>query len=172
MLHLSWHSKHKFGIQMVCFCYVSMWGYSWFIIILTCFICMYIVYENGKVCISILHPPGEDRFNELVCFLWLVALSLSFIMRCSFISGICGRALETNTERGINHYIGYIDALESKRRITCESGRSCKSIFLLNWMNLLRLMMISFSWKVMWRNDKAAFKKRVREIVRRSQENL
>lgn len=25
-----------------------------------------LVYENGKVCISILHPPGEDRFNELV----------------------------------------------------------------------------------------------------------
>ena len=24
------------------------------------------VYEDGKVCISILHPPGEDRFNELV----------------------------------------------------------------------------------------------------------
>lgn len=24
------------------------------------------VYENGKVCISILHPPGEDAFNEHV----------------------------------------------------------------------------------------------------------
>jgi ubiquitin-protein ligase len=24
------------------------------------------VYEDGKVCISILHPPGEDRFNEQV----------------------------------------------------------------------------------------------------------
>jgi len=22
------------------------------------------IYPNGKVCISILHPPGEDRFNE------------------------------------------------------------------------------------------------------------
>jgi ubiquitin-conjugating enzyme E2 G1 len=22
------------------------------------------VYENGVVCISILHPPGEDKFNE------------------------------------------------------------------------------------------------------------
>jgi ubiquitin-conjugating enzyme E2 G1 len=22
------------------------------------------VYDDGKVCISILHPPGEDRFNE------------------------------------------------------------------------------------------------------------
>ncbi len=22
------------------------------------------VYEDGKVCISILHPPGEDRYNE------------------------------------------------------------------------------------------------------------
>jgi len=22
------------------------------------------VYEDGKVCISILHPPGEDKFNE------------------------------------------------------------------------------------------------------------
>lgn len=24
------------------------------------------MYEDGKVCISILHPPGEDRFNEHV----------------------------------------------------------------------------------------------------------
>ena len=24
------------------------------------------VYEDGKVCISILHPPGEDRFNQQV----------------------------------------------------------------------------------------------------------
>jgi hypothetical protein len=24
------------------------------------------VYPDGKVCISILHPPGEDQFNELV----------------------------------------------------------------------------------------------------------
>lgn len=24
------------------------------------------VYNDGKVCISILHPPGEDRFNEHV----------------------------------------------------------------------------------------------------------
>ena len=23
------------------------------------------VYEDGKVCISILHPPGDDAFNEL-----------------------------------------------------------------------------------------------------------
>ncbi len=22
------------------------------------------VYPDGKVCISILHPPGEDKFNE------------------------------------------------------------------------------------------------------------
>ena len=24
------------------------------------------VYPDGKVCISILHPPGEDKFNEMV----------------------------------------------------------------------------------------------------------
>lgn len=29
------------------------------------------VYEDGKVCISILHPPGEDRFNERVSSLFL-----------------------------------------------------------------------------------------------------
>lgn len=23
-----------------------------------------VVYEDGKVCISILHPPGEDQFNQ------------------------------------------------------------------------------------------------------------
>ena len=26
------------------------------------------VYEDGKVCISILHPPGEDEFNEFVSY--------------------------------------------------------------------------------------------------------
>lgn len=25
-----------------------------------------VVFEDGKVCISILHPPGEDAFNEAV----------------------------------------------------------------------------------------------------------
>lgn len=25
---------------------------------------LYIVYPDGKVCISILHPPGVDEFNE------------------------------------------------------------------------------------------------------------
>jgi ubiquitin-conjugating enzyme E2 G1 len=26
---------------------------------------LFTVYEDGKVCISILHPPGTDVFNEL-----------------------------------------------------------------------------------------------------------
>lgn len=28
----------------------------------------YVVYENGSVCISILHSPGIDEFNEFVLF--------------------------------------------------------------------------------------------------------
>ena len=27
-------------------------------------VCRYAVYADGKVCISILHPPGTDQFNE------------------------------------------------------------------------------------------------------------
>ena len=26
----------------------------------------YVVFDDGRVCISILHPPGTDKFNELV----------------------------------------------------------------------------------------------------------
>jgi len=37
------------------------------------------VYPDGKVCISILHPPGEDKFNEQGKFLQGV---LCFAKRC------------------------------------------------------------------------------------------
>lgn len=39
------------------------------------------MYENGKVCISILHPPGEDAFNELVSSILYLTLSSSTIFQ-------------------------------------------------------------------------------------------
>ena len=39
------------------------------------------VFDDGRVCISILHPPGTDKFNELVSHLmrWS-AYSLSLLV--------------------------------------------------------------------------------------------
>ena len=42
---------------------------------------IHIVYEDGKVCISILHPPGEDKYNEQVSLFTLVILACNFILR-------------------------------------------------------------------------------------------
>eukprot|EP00388_Colpodella_angusta_P031988 GDKK01025109.1.p1 GENE.GDKK01025109.1~~GDKK01025109.1.p1 ORF type:complete len:168 (-),score=19.32 GDKK01025109.1:397-900(-) len=85
------------------------------------------VYEDGKVCISILHPPGEDRFNERESATerWRPILGVE-----SIIVSVISMLSDPNDESPAN-----IDAA------------------------------------VMWRNDKPAFKKRVRDVVRRSQED-
>lgn len=95
------------------------------IALLTTFI-FTLVYENGKVCISILHPPGEDRFNEQESAVerWRPILGVE-----SIILSVISMLSDPNDESPAN-----IDAA------------------------------------VMWRNDKPAFKKRVRDCVRRSQE--
>ena len=84
------------------------------------------VYQNGIVCISILHPPGEDAFNaqESADERWRPILGVEQIL-ISVISMLS----DPNDESPAN-----LDAA------------------------------------VMWRNDKAAFKKKVRQIVRKSQE--
>lgn len=84
------------------------------------------VYPDGKVCISILHPPGEDAFNqqEKAEERWRPILGVEQIL-ISVISMLS----DPNDESPAN-----LDAA------------------------------------VMWRNDKAAFKKKVRQIVRKSQE--
>jgi ubiquitin-conjugating enzyme E2 G1 len=85
------------------------------------------VYQDGKVCISILHPPGEDAFNsqESADERWRPILGVEQIL-ISVISMLS----DPNDESPAN-----LDAA------------------------------------VMWRNDKAAFKKKVRQIVRKSQED-
>jgi len=84
------------------------------------------VYPDGRVCISILHPPGEDEFNqqEKAEERWRPILGVEQIL-ISVISMLS----DPNDESPAN-----LDAA------------------------------------VMWRNDKAAFKKKVRQIVRKSQE--
>lgn len=84
------------------------------------------VYDDGKVCISILHPPGEDRFNqqETAAERWRPILGVE-----SIIMSVISMLSDPNDDSPAN-----IDAA------------------------------------VMWRNDRAAFKKKVREFVRRSQE--
>jgi len=84
------------------------------------------VYEDGRVCISILHPPGEDEFNsqESADERWRPILGVEQIL-ISVISMLS----DPNDESPAN-----LDAA------------------------------------VMWRNDRPGFKKKVRQIVRKSQE--
>jgi ubiquitin-conjugating enzyme E2 G1 len=84
------------------------------------------VYEDGRVCISILHPPGEDEFNsqESADERWRPILGVEQIL-VSVISMLS----DPNDESPAN-----LDAA------------------------------------VMWRNDRSAFKKKVRQVVRKSQE--
>jgi len=86
------------------------------------------VFPDGKVCISILHPPGTDKFNEdeTADERWRPILGVE-----SIIISVISMLSDPNDFSPAN-----IDAA------------------------------------VMWRNDKAAFKKRVREVVRKSQENM
>ena len=86
------------------------------------------VFEDGKVCISILHPPGDDAHNpqESAIERWRPILGVE-----SIIVSVISMLSDPNDDSPAN-----IDAA------------------------------------VMWRNDRAAFKKRVRDIVRRSQEDM
>lgn len=84
------------------------------------------VYEDGKVCISILHPPGEDAMNSQESALerWRPVLGVEQIL-VSVISMLS----DPNDESPAN-----VDAA------------------------------------VQWRNDRKDFKKKVRQIVRKSQD--
>lgn len=86
------------------------------------------VYEDGKVCISILHPPGEDALNsqESADERWRPILGVEQILM-----SVISMLNDPNDESPAN-----LDAA------------------------------------VMWRNDRAAFKKKVRQIVRKSQETM
>jgi len=84
------------------------------------------VYADGRVCISILHPPGEDATNEL----------------------------ETADERwrpilGVEQIL--ISVISMLSDPNDESPANIDSA-------------------IQWRNDKPGFKKKVRQIVRKSQE--
>ena len=85
------------------------------------------VYEDGKVCISILHPPGDDAFNEqeTADVRWRPILGVE-----SIIISVISMLSDPNDDSPAN-----VDAA------------------------------------VMWRNDRTEFKRRVRDIVRRSQES-
>eukprot|EP01038_Epipyxis_sp_PR26KG_P007680 gene7680-10450_t len=86
------------------------------------------VHDDGRVCISILHAPGEDPHNqqETAIERWRPILGVE-----SIIISVISMLSDPNDESPAN-----IDAA------------------------------------VMWRNDKVTFKKRVKDIVRRSQECL
>jgi len=85
------------------------------------------VYEDGKVCISILHPPGEDAMNaqESAEERWRPILGVEQI-----IVSVISMLSDPNDESPAN-----LDAA------------------------------------VMWRNDRKAFRKKVRQVVRASQED-
>jgi len=85
------------------------------------------VYEDGKVCISILHPPGDDATNQLETseIRWRPILGVE-----SIIISVISMLSDPNDDSPAN-----LDAA------------------------------------VMWRNDKIAFKKAVKQVVRLSQES-
>mmetsp|Transcript_736 Transcript_736/g.1496 ORF Transcript_736/g.1496 Transcript_736/m.1496 type:complete len:127 (+) Transcript_736:544-924(+) len=85
------------------------------------------VYEDGKVCISILHPPGEDAMNaqESAAERWRPILGVEQI-----VISVVSMLSDPNDESPAN-----LDAA------------------------------------VMWRTNRIAFKKKVRQIVRKSQED-
>ncbi len=84
------------------------------------------VFPDGKVCISILHPPGEDKHNEMESAdeRWRPILGVEAIL-----VSVISMLTDPNDESPAN-----IDA------------------------------------GIMWRTNKKEFKKKVREIVRKSQE--
>eukprot|EP00612_Vaucheria_litorea_P001904 CAMPEP_0171455412 /NCGR_PEP_ID=MMETSP0945-20130129/2317_1 /TAXON_ID=109269 /ORGANISM="Vaucheria litorea, Strain CCMP2940" /LENGTH=167 /DNA_ID=CAMNT_0011980647 /DNA_START=141 /DNA_END=644 /DNA_ORIENTATION=- len=86
------------------------------------------VYEDGRVCISILHPPGEDKYNdqETAEERWRPILGVE-----SIIMSVISMLSDPNDESPAN-----IDAA------------------------------------VQWRKEKEAFKKRVRQCVRKSHEEM
>nr|AFO84292.1 ubiquitin conjugative enzyme [Ditylum brightwellii] len=84
------------------------------------------VYQDGKVCISILHPPGEDAMNsqESADERWRPILGVEAILM-----SVISMLSDPNDESPAN-----LDAA------------------------------------VQWRNDRQGFKKKVRQVVRKSQE--
>jgi ubiquitin-conjugating enzyme E2 G1 len=116
------------------------------------------VYEDGKVCISILHPPGEDRFNEQEHpdERWRPILGVE-----SIIISVISMLSDPNDESPAN-----IDAAVSawiplgKRHSRFLTRRDPWSVC------------TCADRQVQWRSDKAGFKKRVRQVVRKSQEDL
>ncbi len=86
------------------------------------------VYEDGRVCISILHPPGEDKFNEQETAeeRWRPVLGVE-----SIIISVISMLSDPNDESPAN-----LDAA------------------------------------IMWRTNESDFKRRVRQIVRKSQDEL
>lgn len=86
------------------------------------------VYPYGRVCISILHPPGEDMFNQQESAIerWRPILGVEQI-----IISVISMLSDPNDDSPAN-----IDAA------------------------------------VQWRNDRESFKRKVRQIVRRSQEEM
>lgn len=86
------------------------------------------IYENGEVCISILHPPGEDAHNpqELAIERWRPILGVEAV-----ILSVISMLSDPNDESPAN-----IDAA------------------------------------VLWRENKQEFRKRCRQLVRKSQEEM
>ncbi len=86
------------------------------------------VYEDGRVCISILHPPGEDKFNEQETAeeRWRPILGVE-----SIVISVISMLSDPNDESPAN-----LDAA------------------------------------IMWRKNQNDFKKRVRQVVRKSQDEL
>lgn len=83
-IHQRWNSHQKCGIQIVYFNIISLKHLFYYYNLK--------VYADGRVCISILHPPGADRWGYEV---WINLILNTYIHYLLTITGLCWK-METN----------------------------------------------------------------------------
>lgn len=115
------------------------------------------MYSNGVVCISILHPPGEDQLNqqETADERWRPILGVESIL-VSVISMLSDPNDDSpaNIDAAVRRAISFVGGAGISARVEISQLMPCKHT------------------QVEWRNDKDAFKKHCRRIVRKSQEDI
>ena len=103
------------------------------------------VYPNGDVCISILHPPGDDKWGyESAAERWLPIHSVESIL-ISVISMLSSPndSSPANLDAAVNPLSPFLSSMSRSPRVQKE-----------------------------WRENKEMFKKKVARTVRKSQENM
>ena len=137
---------------------------KWFVLPvreMRCFNCLYpvLVYPDGKVCISILHPPGEDEFGyEKASERWSPIHTVETILYV------------------VTNYLQKHSLLVHRTALAsfpCCPIRMTSPLPILMLRYILSLfhsaIQISHPIQKQWREDRAGFKKKAQRCVRNSQ---